>query len=182
MRLVAAEQPALKEIDLVDTEIVFADLASPRHQEAILSLVDGFAAEPLVGDGKPLGDFAREYLIAGLQAHPTTLVFLAWHDEEAVGIATCFRGFSTFAARPLTNISDFYVLPRLRGRGIGRALLAAIEAEARSAGCCKLTLEVQEHNLPARRIYQSCGFAQAVYVNAAGGQITMAKSLGALPA
>ncbi len=101
------------------TEVVLADLANSRHREAILSLINAFAAEPLVGDGKPLSDFARAHLIPGLQAHPTALVFLAYRGARAVGIATCFRGFSTFAARPLVNISDFYVVPTERGQGIG---------------------------------------------------------------
>ena len=79
------------------------------------------------------------------------------------GIAACFRGFSTFAAKPLINISDFYVVPSLRGRGLGRTLLDAIQDEAVTTGCCKLTLEVQQNNARARSVYGKFGFAQAVY-------------------
>jgi GNAT superfamily N-acetyltransferase len=104
-----------------------------------------------------------------LQQHPTTLVFLAYHGDEPVGLAICFRGFSTFAARPLVNISDYFVLPAHRGAGVGRELLAAIEARARALGCCKLTLEVQENNRRAQKLYAAAGFSQAVYVPEAGG-------------
>jgi len=112
-----------------------------------------------------------------LREHPTTLIFLAFQGGEAVGIAVCFRGFSTFNARPLINIHDLAVLPACRGRGVGRQLLGSVEQKARDLGCCKLTLETQENNLRARRIYEAAGFAQAVYEEAAGGSLFLAKSL-----
>jgi YNFM family putative membrane transporter len=48
-------------------------------------------------------------------------------------------------------------------------ILAAVENRARDSGCCKITLEVQEHNHKAQRIYEAAGFSRAVYVEAAGG-------------
>jgi ribosomal protein S18 acetylase RimI-like enzyme len=94
-----------------------------------------------------------------------------------VGLAVCFRGFSTFAARPLLNIHDFSVLPACRGAGVGRQLLAAIEERARAIGCCRLTLEVQEHNHRARGIYAAAGFLQTVYAPEAGGSLNLSKTL-----
>jgi ribosomal protein S18 acetylase RimI-like enzyme len=38
-------------------------------------------------------------------------------------------------------------------------LMAAVETEARRRGCCKLTLEVLEHNQHARKLYDAVGFA-----------------------
>src|SRR5688572_14329373 len=82
-------------------------------------------------------------------------------DEEPVGVAVCFFGFSTFNARPLLNIHDLAVLPQYRGLGAGRALLQAAEEHARREGCCKLTLEVQEDNTRARALYRRFGFADS---------------------
>lgn len=137
--------------------IVPADLADPAHQEAILDLIDMYAREP-AGGGRPLPTPVRSGLIAGLRGHPTTEVFLAFMAGEPAGVAVCFRGFSTFAARPLLNIHDLAVRPDLRGRGIGKALLEAVAAKARSLGCCKLTLEVLEDNRRAREVYHAFGF------------------------
>ena len=157
-------------------EIVEADLTRVEHQRAIVELIDAYARDPM-GDGKPLSADVRCALIPGLHAHPTTLIFLAYEGGEPVGIAVCFRGFSTFAARPLINIHDFAVLPTHRGQGIGRRLLEAVERKAREMGCCRLTLEVQENNHGARRVYAAAGFAQAVYQQAAGGALFLSKPL-----
>lgn len=156
--------------------ITEADLSHPDHQQATVQLLNAYAMDPM-GDGKPLSDAARREVIPGLREHPTTLVFLAWCDTEPVGLAICFRGFSTFAARPLVNISDYFVSPAHRGKGVGRLLLNAIEEHARDLGCCRLTLEVQENNHHARHVYSAAGFSQAVYVPEAGGSLYLSKTL-----
>lgn len=161
---------------MASTQIIQAALADENHQAAVLQMMDAYASDPM-GDGKPLSDFAREHLIDGLIDHPTTLIFLAMRGNAACGIAVCFRGYSTFAAKPLIHVSDFYVDPILRGQGIGRSLLRGVEQEAIDSDCCKITLEVQENNSRARAIYGAFGFSQAVYVKEAGGSLSMSKSL-----
>lgn len=155
-------------------EIVEADLDRADHQRTVVELIDAYSRDPM-GDGKPLADGVRQALIPGLRNHPTTLIFLAYADEQAVGIAVCFLGFSTFAAKPLINIHDLAVLPGLRGQGIGRQLLDEVERKARALGCCKLTLEVLEYNHRARRTYEAAGFAQATYQEEAGGALFLSK-------
>jgi ribosomal protein S18 acetylase RimI-like enzyme len=88
---------------------------------------------------------------------------------EAVGVAVCFVGFSTFKARPLLNIHDLAVIPTHRGRGVGRKLLDAVERKARERGCCSVTLEVLEKNVGARRLYAAAGFGQPTYNEGQGG-------------
>ncbi|MEV0266031.1 GNAT family N-acetyltransferase [Streptomyces sp. NPDC050617] len=46
-----------------------------------------------------------------------------------------------------------------RGRGLARALLRESAALARRQGAVRLTLRVLGHNAPARRLYESEGFA-----------------------
>jgi GNAT superfamily N-acetyltransferase len=134
-----------------------ADLADAAHARAIVELIDCYACDPM-GGGEPLGAAVRNALIPGLRQHPATLVFLAWDDGQPVGVAVCFSGFSTFAAKPLVNIHDLSVRPEWRGRGAGRALLRAVADWARTHGCCKLTLEVLDHNARGRHLYASEGF------------------------
>ena len=141
-----------------------------------MELLNAYAMDPM-GDGRPLSEVARREVIPGLRQHPTTMVFLAYDGPTPVGLAICFRGFSTFAARPLVNIHDFFVLPGWRGRGFGRLIFAKIEQCARAAGCCKLTLEVQENNHRAQSIYAAAGFAPMIYVPEAGRSLNLSKNL-----
>jgi ribosomal protein S18 acetylase RimI-like enzyme len=140
-----------------EVTVIEADLNDPEHQTAILQLINAYARDPM-GDGRDLPAAVRERLIPGLRRHPTALVFLAFDEATAVGVAVCFVGFSTFAARPLINIHDLAVIPDHRGRGIGRLLLAQVEAKGRELGCCKLTLEVRDDNHRAQQLYQRFGF------------------------
>jgi ribosomal protein S18 acetylase RimI-like enzyme len=162
--------------DGAEVEIVEADLGRAEHARDVVALTDAYARDAM-GNGGPLPGEVLARLIPGLRSHPTTLVLLAYAGAEAVGIATCFRGFSTFHARPLLNVHDLAVVPAHRGRGVGRRLLEAVEARARALGCCKLTLEVLENNPRARRMYERAGFAQARYQDEAGGALYYAKAL-----
>jgi hypothetical protein len=67
-----------------------------------------------MGNGKPLSEEVRRNLISGLRQHPTTVIFLAYWGNDAIGIANCFIGFSQavyveeaggalFLSKPLIN-------------------------------------------------------------------------------
>lgn len=160
---------------MTDAHVVEADLDRAEHQHAIVSLTDAYARDPM-GDGAPLPGEVRRSLIDGLRRHPTTIVLLAYAGSEPVGIATCFLGFSTFAARPLLNLHDLTVVPAHRGSGVGRLLLEAVEAKARELGCCKVTLEVAERNDLARGVYERAGFRRPTY-GEAGALLVYTKHL-----
>ena len=161
-----------------DVSILQADLDRPDHQAAVVAITAAYALDRMA-NGAPLPPDVLERLIPGLQAHPTTLVFLAAVGGQFVGLATCFVGFSTFAARPVVNLHDLCVLDTHRGQGIGRTLLRAVEQAALERGCAKVTLEVLEHNRPARSLYESLGFTPAVYRPENGLALFYAKSLAA---
>ncbi|QKV97903.1 GNAT family N-acetyltransferase [Streptomyces sp. NA02950] len=57
------------------------------------------------------------------------------------------------------QIQGLAVDERARGRGVARALLDAAYARARRAGATRITLRVLGPNTPARRLYESEGFA-----------------------
>ena len=157
-------------------QIVEADLRRTDHQDAVVAMIASYAADPM-GNGAPLPADVMERLIPGLRSHPTTLILLAYVDGEPVGIAACFIGFSTFYARPLVNIHDLAIRPDARGRGIGRQLLEAVADKARQLGCCKVTLEVHEGNLTAKRMYEAAGFAPGAAREPGGRWIFYSKPL-----
>jgi len=159
----------------MDITIREADLSEPADRSGLVEVLNSYAADP-VGGGQPLRPEVRDRLADGLRNHPTTLALLALRAGTPVGVAICFVGFSTFNARPLLNIHDLAVVPEWRGQGIGKALLAAAEAEAIRRDCCKLTLEVQDDNRRARGLYQRVGFTDFV-VGDSGPTRFLCKSL-----
>ena len=138
-----------------------ADLTDATDCEGIVDVLNSYAADP-IGGGIPLSAEVRARLPLALLEHPTTFVLLARVEGQSIGVAVCFWGVSTFHAHPLLNIHDLAVTPKWRGKGVGTALLDAIETRALERRCCKLTLEVQDDNRRARALYDRCGFGDAV--------------------
>lgn len=137
--------------------VSLANLADPADGQAVIALLDHYARD-IMGGGRSLSQEVKDVLLARLREQAGCRVFLAHENRSAVGLAICFTSFSTFQAQPLLNIHDLAVHASARGRGIGKSLLAAVEAEARAMGCCKLTLEVRGDNDNARRLYDKFGF------------------------
>jgi ribosomal protein S18 acetylase RimI-like enzyme len=60
------------------------------------------------------------------------------------------------------HITSLHVLPNLRGRGHGRALMDHVLAQFRQRGFAAVTLWVLEENRPARTFYEQYGFRQDI--------------------
>ena len=58
------------------------------------------------------------------------------------------------------EIKRMYTLPTARGQGIGRAILIALEDEARRLGAKRLVLETGERQPEALALYTRHGFIQ----------------------
>ncbi len=143
------------------TRTRIADLASATDLATTIELLDMYAREPM-GASRSLPDSIRGRLAEDLPRMENLFVVLAEGDAGApLGLAFCLMGYSTFYAKPLVNIHDLAVVPAARGRGVGRALLAAVAEEARARGCCKVTLEVRSDNDQAKKLYERFGFSGA---------------------
>lgn len=158
------------------TQILNADLSNSRHAAAIVELLNGYAMDAM-GGGQPLSDFAKANLVAALAKRSDVHVVLAFAGEQPAGLAICIEGFSTFACRPLLNIHDLAVAKAFRGQGISKLLMQQAERVAAGLGCCKITLEVLEHNLPAQALYKASGFAGYELNPAMGKAMLLQKKL-----
>lgn len=78
-------------------------------------------------------------------------------DGHAIGFALYFFTYSTFLARPSLYLEDLFVMPDARGRGAGKALLAALARIAVRRGCGRMEWAVLDWNEPAIRFYESLG-------------------------
>ena len=138
--------------------ITLADYSNTRHANDILMLLDYYARDPM-GGGQPLRQHVKDHLIESLSQVPGAFSLLCYVDNVAVALLNAFEGFSTFKGKPLINIHDVVVMERFRGQGIAQSLLSKVEEIAKHRGCCKLTLEVLEANMPARHAYEKSGFS-----------------------
>lgn len=89
--------------------------------------------------------------------HPAAEVILAFADDEPAGFALFFHNYSTFLARRGLYLEDLFVLPAMRGRGIGLALLRHLARIALERECGRLEWSVLDWNDDAIRFYRRLG-------------------------
>lgn len=82
---------------------------------------------------------------------------IAEWDGEPAGYASVFYFYSTFEGRAALFLEDLFVLDKLRGKGIGKALLVEVAKLAIEEQCFGLRWEVLDWNLPAIEFYQKLG-------------------------
>ncbi|MDN3311062.1 GNAT family N-acetyltransferase [Microbacterium oryzae] len=126
-----------------------ADLAEPRTRAlAELHLAGMLAGTP--------AESVHALDLSGLQ-HAAVTAWAAWIDPEVAGIAALK---ALDAERG--ELKSFRTDPAHLGRGVARALLRHIVADARSRGMTSLWLETGSDAafLPARRLYGSEGFVE----------------------
>lgn len=79
-------------------------------------------------------------------------------EERAVGISLFHLRPSVWTGALDAYLEELYVVPELRGRGIGRRLLEATMDAAREAGAAHIELNTGESDAEARALYESSGF------------------------
>lgn len=67
--------------------------------------------------------------------------------------------YELYESRPaIIGFGPFAVSPAAQGKGVGRALLAAVEAEGHRRGCTAIQLETVHHRTDLEPIYRRMGF------------------------
>ena len=79
-----------------------------------------------------------------------------WEGQPA-GFALYFYNYSTFKGRAGIYLEDLFVWPRLRGKGIGKALLLEVARIAVDGGCGRYEWHVLDWNQPSIDFYESLG-------------------------
>lgn len=126
--------------------------------EAVTALLEALGRAPVTDETRSgcrslfeaqLADSACEHLVA----------------EDGGGAVV---GFCSLHFRPRLNfptleawIPDLYVAEAVRGRGVGRELLAEAERRASARGCHRLTLESGHSRTAAHRLYARAGMDDA---------------------
>lgn len=115
-------------------------------------------------DGGPEVGPAAALLKHGFGERSLFRAVLAVDAGEAVGLVLFYPDFSTMRGEPGVYVQDLFVNERLRGKGIGRQLLARARALAESCwGARYLTLSVSPDNATAKSAYARLGFRPRGY-------------------
>ena len=91
------------------------------------------------------------------QGEPRFRVLIAEWEGEAAGFAFYFFNYSTWLGKPGLYLEDLFVNPVYRGKGIGKALLAALATIAIEQKCYGMRWQVLDWNTPALEFYDSLG-------------------------
>ena len=89
--------------------------------------------------------------------NPSAEVVIAELDGLPAGFALFFTSYSTFLARPGIYLEDLFVLPELRGNGIGKVLLAHLAGLVVERDMGRLDWSVLDWNEPAIKFYEQLG-------------------------
>jgi GNAT superfamily N-acetyltransferase len=89
--------------------------------------------------------------------NPRLFCEIAEWNGEVAGFAVWFINFSTFSGRSGIYLEDLFVRPALRGKGIGKALLANLAKQCVVNGWSRLQWSVLDWNTPSIEFYKSLG-------------------------
>ncbi len=130
--------------------------ATPADTDAVVELLCAQLAEHDLATPRA----AVAHAVAGMLAGPTPpgFILVARIDDALVGVAYVSFIWALEHGGRSAWLEELYVVPAERERGVGTALLAAVIAGARAAGCAALDLEVTADHTRAARLYARTGF------------------------
>lgn len=127
--------------------------ATENDVELILQFIRDLAEyerEPQAAIATP-EDIIRD----GFRGNPKFRVLIAEWGGVPAGFAFYFFNYSTWLGKPGLFLEDLFVKPELRGKGIGKALLAELAKVALAENCYGMKWEVLDWNQPAIDFYES---------------------------
>ncbi len=132
--------PAVRELSGPDATLGYAAMHELRGHRPPLATAETFVAW--------VANHTEGYRLAG--------AFLAGETDAAAVVG--FRPMTLLYAGRILYVDDLSTKAAYRGQGLGTALLAWVEAEARRLGCDELHLDSGVQRFPAHRLYLKFGF------------------------
>ena len=132
----------IKKATIEDTEIIF---------DFIYKLAE---YEKLTHDVTTSPEELAKTLFSSCSNTETVIAFI---DNKPVGFALYFFNFSTFKGKRGLYLEDVFVLPEMRGSGVGKLLLKYLAKVAKDNDCARFEWSVLDWNKPAIEFYKSLG-------------------------
>ena len=120
-----------------------------EHLNLVAPLFDGYRV--FYGQKSDLA-LAESFLRERIE-QKESIIFVAMESENAIGFTQLYPSFSSVSAERLWILNDLFVLPEVRGKGVGEAILNHAKQFAKATNSKGLSLETAENN-PAQKLYE----------------------------
>lgn len=77
----------------------------------------------------------------------------AFDGERLLGIVHCILHRTTWSRKPICYLQDLFTAPDARGKGVGKALIERVYAEARTNDWFRVYWQTHETNAEAQVLY-----------------------------
>jgi GNAT superfamily N-acetyltransferase len=115
--------------------------------------------EAYYGGRNTAGDQAQ--IRAALFAEqPVATVLLARDGDDVLGLASYSRLWPAAGAESSLYLKELFVRAPARRRGVARALMGVVRAEATALGCSRVEWTADRDNPPALALYAALGFEE----------------------
>jgi len=132
----------IKKATIEDTEIIYNFISQLAEYE---KLTDEVTTTPYL-----LGE-----TLFGPNSNVETVI--GYVDDKPVAFALYFFNFSTFKGKRGLYLEDLFVVPELRGNGIGKQMLKYLAQIAKENDCARFEWSVLDWNEPSINFYKSLG-------------------------
>jgi GNAT superfamily N-acetyltransferase len=129
--------------------------AGPADVPVILKFINGLAEYEKLAHEVVATEVGLRRTLFGDRAYAEVLI--AEFEGSPAGFALFFHNYSTFLAQPGIYLEDLFVLPQLRGKGIGEQLLRRLARLTVERECGRLEWSVLDWNEPAIDFYKRLG-------------------------
>ena len=138
------------------------DVQIRKAAESDLPAVLRLYAQPGMDNGRVLTTDVAAKILRRMSAYPEYAVYVATADNGSVVGTFALLVMDNLAhmGAPSAVVEDVCVDERLRGQGIGRAMMHFAMEFARQRGCYKLALSSNVARESAHAFYRSLGFEQ----------------------
>lgn len=128
--------------------------ATAKDVELVLSFIKRLAQYEKLEDQVTV---TLETLYDSLFVKKAAKAIIAELQGMPVGFAVYYHNFSTFLGKPGLYLEDLFVVPEMRGRGIGKALLSYLAQEAVEQDLPRMEWTCLNWNTPSLDFYHALG-------------------------
>lgn len=101
---------------------------------------------------------ARQFLKVRVERDESVVLVAEDSDGGVIGFVQLFPTFSSILAARMYLLSDLFVVPAARHRGVGTRLLKSAVETAQASGAVGLELATAITNTSARKLYEKLGW------------------------